>query len=335
MSKEDSVKISYGMFISCVVIVLHHSVGFFYDGQSMLNQWLFRLLHTGVFSFSMPFFFFWSGFFCERKLEKGYVELIKSKFCSLVVPYFLWNMIWTLFAIVSFLIGQEQAVFSWDGTPNSIVQGLLFYKYNGQYWYMLQLIILALLSSFIDRIVRSKKLFFVLILLFFLAILTGLDFGWFSCEGLVAYLFGAFFYLNREYKNCIPYSVWVVIFIVAILCNTSLSGYIPELIVSMLNFISAIAFWNVLDIVRKCNVYRWMENYFFVYSFHETPQLIIDKLLFSALHLICGGVVLAFVTTIFGALLTIVVANICVILLEKKIPVVLRLLNGWRIRINS
>ena len=27
MSKETSVKISYGMFISCIVIVLHHSVG--------------------------------------------------------------------------------------------------------------------------------------------------------------------------------------------------------------------------------------------------------------------------------------------------------------------
>lgn len=32
MSKETSVKISYGMFISCIVIVLHHSVGdVFYD----------------------------------------------------------------------------------------------------------------------------------------------------------------------------------------------------------------------------------------------------------------------------------------------------------------
>lgn len=34
MSKETSVKISYGMFISCIVIVLHHSVGdVFYDAE--------------------------------------------------------------------------------------------------------------------------------------------------------------------------------------------------------------------------------------------------------------------------------------------------------------
>lgn len=337
MTKEDSIKISYGMFISCVVIVLHHSVGYFYEGQSMVNLWLFRLLHTGVFSFSMPFFFFWSGFFCERKLKKGYAELIKSKFWSLFVPYFLWNAIWTILAIVCFLVGQQQAVFSWDGTLSSLVQGLLLYKYNGQFWYMLQLIVLALLSCHIDRIVRSKKLFITVVLLAFLAMLIGLDFfGGFSCEGLVAYLFGAYYYSNnKEYNTRIPYSEWIAIFVITIFCNTSLNRYLPGLIVSMLNFLSTIAFWNVLDIVKTCNVFRWMENYFFVYSFHQTPQLIIDKVLFSVLHLILNGVTLALVTTIFGVLCTILTANICVALLEKAAPALFKLLNGGRIRINS
>lgn len=336
MTKEDSIKISYGMFISCVVIVLHHSVGYFYEGQSMVDLWIFRLLHTGVFSFSMPFFFFWSGFFCERKLNKGYAELIKSKFWSLLVPYFLWNAIWTLLAIVFFLAGQQQSVFSWDKTLNSIVQGLLLYKYNGQYWYMLQLIVLALLSCYIDKIVRSRKLFIVAILLTLFAMLIGFNFGQFSLEGLAAYLFGAHYYSNnKEYKNHIPYPGWIAIFVITIFCNTSLNRYVSELIVSVLNFLSTIAFWNVLDIVKKRNVSRWMENYFFVYSFHQTPQLIIDKVLFSVLHLILNGVTLALATTILGALLTILAASICVILLEKTAPVLFKLLNGGRIRINS
>lgn len=49
MSKETSVKISYGMFISCIVIVLHHSVGdVFYD----VGIWggVIEYLHEGLFS---------------------------------------------------------------------------------------------------------------------------------------------------------------------------------------------------------------------------------------------------------------------------------------------
>mgnify|MGYP000827677514 FL=1 len=48
MSKETSVKISYGMFISCIVIVLHHSVGdVFYD----VGIWggVIEYLHEGLF----------------------------------------------------------------------------------------------------------------------------------------------------------------------------------------------------------------------------------------------------------------------------------------------
>lgn len=90
MSKETSVKISYGMFISCIVIVLHHSVGdVFYD----VGIWggVIEYLHEGLFSFSMPFFFFWSGYFMMQKAQKEDIQhIISTKMRSLVIPYFAW-----------------------------------------------------------------------------------------------------------------------------------------------------------------------------------------------------------------------------------------------------
>ena len=90
MSKETSVKISYGMFISCIVIVLHHSVGdVFYD----VGIWggVIEYLHEGLFSFSMPFFFFWSGYFMMQKAQKEDIQhIISTKMRSLFrLEYYL------------------------------------------------------------------------------------------------------------------------------------------------------------------------------------------------------------------------------------------------------
>lgn len=336
MSRENSIKISYGMFISCVVIVLHHSVGdtYFLTEDRTFGYQFFRFLHYGLFSFSMPFFFFWSGFFCERKAEINYKDFLINKLRSLVVPYLLWNAIWTLFGVLIFMVGIKGTVFSWDGNIDSIVQGLLFFKYNGQYWYMLEIIALSLCVKAIDRVVNSRILFFVAIcFVLFLMIVLKNDTGWFSLEGFMAYLCGAYFSIHNEEKKKISLNIWIWIFFVVIVGNTFLVELAPSFLITFMNYVSFIAFWNVLDLFSKLKVYSWMENYFFIYSIHETPQLIIDK--FLSVILPFNGFFAAIITTILGAFLTICGANILILFLQKKVFTLFMMLNGNRKKINS
>lgn len=135
MSKETSVKISYGMFISCIVIVLHHSVGdVFYD----VGIWggVIEYLHEGLFSFSMPFFFFWSGYFMMQKAQKEDIQhIISTKMRSLVIPYFAWNTIWTLFAVMLALIPlnifSKSAVLSGTGKQFQFLKELHYISITG------------------------------------------------------------------------------------------------------------------------------------------------------------------------------------------------------------
>lgn len=156
---------------------------------------------------------------------------------------------------------------------------------------------------------------------------------WFKVDGLVAYLCGSYFCVHKSEKKKISVRFWLCSFIVIIVGITCLSDTIPGFAMSVLNFISFVAFWNVLDLFRKFKVYPWMENYFFIYSIHETPQLIIDKLISIILPL--HGFIAAIITTIVGALLTICGANVIAAFLERNAPTMMGLLNGRRKRINS
>lgn len=102
-------------------------------------------------------------------------HIISTKMRSLVIPYFAWNTIWTLFAVMLALIPlnifSKSAVFVWDGKTVSILKGITLYQYNGQYWYLFQLIILTIFCKLIQRIVENRKLYVTVILLL-LAICT-------------------------------------------------------------------------------------------------------------------------------------------------------------------
>lgn len=124
-----------GMFISCIVIVLHHSVGdVFYD----VGIWggVIEYLHEGLFSFSMPFFFFWSGYFMMQKAQKEDIQhIISTKMRSLVIPYFAWNTIWTLFAVMLALIPlnifSKSAVLSGTGKQFQFLKELHYISITG------------------------------------------------------------------------------------------------------------------------------------------------------------------------------------------------------------
>lgn len=199
MDKEKSTKISFGMFICCIIIVLHHSVGHVFYDLTYDETKIVNFLHYGIFTFTMPFFFFWSGYFATRKLSsQGYKCLIENKIKSVIVPYFSWNILWTIFAVaLSFNTFVEFSnTIAWNHTLHDLLQGIFLFKFNGQYWYMLNLFLLVLISPVIKYICNHRVVFWCVFI--FCILCNAYSISFFSFQGLLLYLIGTDYYLNKD-----------------------------------------------------------------------------------------------------------------------------------------
>lgn len=166
--------------------------------------------------------------------------------------------------------------------------------------------------------------------------------GFFSIEGLVCYLLGGFYSRNyedpklmkiRDNLNTLPKLAYPLSLIVLTVIITVSYETIPEYVLMIENLIACFLFWNCLDYFKHLKVYGWMEIYFFIYSFHETPQLIINKLFSVTVPL--TGYAAALINTITGAVLTILVAELLAKILMTFSPKIWMILNGRRKFINS
>lgn len=151
-----------------------------------------------------------------------------------------------------------------------------------------------------------------------------------SLFSILAFLLN--FCLIQEYgalpKLAYPLSLIVLTVIITVSYET-----IPEYVLMIENLIACFLFWNCLDYFKHLKVYGWMEIYFFIYSFHETPQLIINKLFSVTVPL--TGYAAALINTITGAVLTILVAELLAKILMTFSPKIWMILNGRRKFINS
>lgn len=109
MDKKMSRRITIVTFVMTCVIVLYHSL--FGDsnlavspGDAQLNDsFLYYLEQVAV--LAMSWFFMITGFLLYRDLTmKNYLEKIKRRVFSLLLPYLLWQ---TIFFIKCLLLGEE------------------------------------------------------------------------------------------------------------------------------------------------------------------------------------------------------------------------------------
>lgn len=98
MDRETSNKISILSFIAAFMVVMMHSVC-----TMDCSGWCARIYlsygYDGLWNFSVPYFFVVVGYFSMNGYSEGkwsYSRAIYKRLWSLVVPYFVWNVIWLL-----------------------------------------------------------------------------------------------------------------------------------------------------------------------------------------------------------------------------------------------
>lgn len=166
MSKPLSNKLlNMGFVCACLVVLIHVpdvEVGMF------ANDFVFKWIKNGVSMIAVPVFFVMSGFLLGRHIyeERWYINAIKSRIRSLVIPFFVLNLIWLpIFFFFHYIgvryFGADDSNRSMDFTLYNVLNGLGFVPWGGNavvgLWYVRALFYLVLLSPAFAWVVKKGR----------------------------------------------------------------------------------------------------------------------------------------------------------------------------------
>lgn len=163
VSKADYWKrIGVISFVLAVFIMIRHNSSFANYSFPQGESFHFYLRET-ITALAVPMFFLISGlnFFRNYTPDKQ-IEKLKNRTKSLLIPYFAWNTIYCAFVIITsntaisqFFINREKYALSF---PNILFGCLYHWNCNSHFWFVFDLILIALLNPLFYYLLKNKWL---------------------------------------------------------------------------------------------------------------------------------------------------------------------------------
>lgn len=184
--------------IGIVLVVYGHVArGVYNSGINVSVRW-YGLIDSVVYSFHMPLFFFLSGLFFLKTLERrGSIGLLKSKIDTIVYPYVLWSV----------LQGCMEVALS-NYTNGNVRFGdvlTLFWEPRAQFWFLYALFLVFFACDVFFSVFSLKSSYALFIISVVLYLVQGylpdvLLFEYLA-QGLVFFMFGVLFTLHVDVKR--------------------------------------------------------------------------------------------------------------------------------------
>lgn len=360
MIKDNSIlskTIEWLRFFCIVAVVLLHSFG----DENVFNSYSYGAYDTIRILFSkclcrvaVPIFFLISGYLFFVKLEKWrtdiWVEKLKRRAKTLLLPYFLWNIISIVFALAllyaKFVLRGGDApdlvawyksigglrVF-WDGR-----EGL--YPHNYPLWFIRDLIVFVIISPIIYCFVKKTGIVGIVILYIANVLNIWGNVPGFSEEGLFFFSLGAFFSIRRLDFTAICKKHLIIAICVAIPLilamvytygnNNNVWRYARRLF-SLFGSAATIGIVVLLFQKGKIQVHQLLsKSTFLVFAAHGTIVLPYIRM---ALGKVLPSNQIGLIIKYFSApLFTVALLVLCNYLLSKLMPKTLSVLTGGRER---
>jgi fucose 4-O-acetylase-like acetyltransferase len=141
--------VDYTKAIGIILVVYGHVSRGLYNAQIPMNENLFKLIDTIIYSFHMPLFFFLSGLFFVSSLRKrGLKGLIANKLDSILYLYIIWSVLQG---------GIALAFQQWTNNSVTLNEVLnLLWEPRVQFWFLYALFFISLVSAFIYAKIDQK-----------------------------------------------------------------------------------------------------------------------------------------------------------------------------------
>lgn len=334
-------KVKVTFFLSILVFFIHISTLANYNLSNDFSGKVLQTIHKLIWILSqvaVPMFFIISGimFYRNYSIEKT-LEKYKSRFFSLVIPYWFWNTICMIFDIIcsytpisNYFIGREK----FQITFINIIWGIFFHKCT-PFWFIFNLIIFIFLCPLIYFLIKNK-IVGVLIIISFI-ILNMFNIGlpksiFFRSDPLIYYLIGSF--IGKHYFSCFynksNKSISIISLIIGVVCYFIL--FINYYNIINLSFLLPIIFiifslsiWFSFDLLKNNKHYAYEKESFLIYALHINTSAIFTKLVYIILPktILCAAI--NFILTI---IVTIILICTFGIIIEKYLPKFKKIIAG-------
>ena len=286
---------------------------------------------------AVPTFFIISGavFFRDYTNDK-YLQKLKSRIYTLLIPYLSWNTIWMIFGVVTTIYFSQYfyARIPSDLSPMGMLLSIVHYTDNGPFWFIFNLIVFILVSPIIYLALKNKYVGGIVVVL--VMVVNELGYGlpikvFFESESIVYYMVGAYVGIHAfQWFSSSSKAKSVCGILMIILCIWLRTSY-PEVInnislrtvvLTIYGFSSCFAF----DMVSK-NICppQFATRSFWVYAMHINVSAVITKLLFFVFPKTLFFAYLNFTITL---ILTLFLIEMTAIFFQRYCPFGYRMLSG-------
>lgn len=259
---------------------------------SVFNHKVSYFFSCSISQFAVPMFFMLSGitFFKNYSNEK-YLNKIKNRLFTVVIPYLLWNTIWLLWEILcsySFL-SKFSTSEPYPLTFTSILRGIFFYGCNMPFWFIFDIIVFSFAAPVVFLFVRNKYIGILTVITLSIVSLLGIHMPenvFYYPMSAVFYLTGALigyhFFDHISKKSSKPVQIASVVSLsVYVLAKNivpqelHINNYFMQTITYSF---AAFSLWNIVDIfierMKPRAIYR---RSFAVYAMHLNVAIVMLK----------------------------------------------------------
>lgn len=153
--------VDYAKGLGIILVVIGHVLRGINEADMGLNENFFIVSDFLIYSFHMPLFFFLSGVFVEKSVNKNFKTTILKKANSLLYPYFLWSIIQgTIMLILSSFTNREMTIG---------ILGKIVYDPIDQFWFVYTLFFIFITYFTLRRKLIINQLLILSFILFFLS----------------------------------------------------------------------------------------------------------------------------------------------------------------------
>jgi fucose 4-O-acetylase-like acetyltransferase len=184
MNNQRESWVDYAKAIGIILVVYGHIARGLYNANVPMNEDIYKLLDTFIYSFHMPLFFFLSGlYFIKSLTNRTTKQFVFNKIDTIVYPYILWSLIQ---GIIEATISSQT-----NGSATYPEVFSLLWQPRAHFWFLYALALVMLFGTLFYRYFNVTKAS-ILVLIGFILFISK---GYFPFSIYTNYIFSNFIYL--------------------------------------------------------------------------------------------------------------------------------------------